>query len=178
VKIRCGEVVNNKIVGGSRPSHYSSINYFQLQLTCASLPSHTKIVILLSPSRFSFWDNLHMFIWILPIPQYYYGYCICVLLSCPSNPLSCTCISAQSFVVVACVIIMTQSPSPIIFWDNLHARVRVVHQFNASFCVPALFCRTTTCFVSFFETAYMCIIIFAHLKSKTTRISPQLFFPQ
>jgi hypothetical protein len=50
-----------------------------------------------------------------------------------------------------------------------------LHEYN--YCSPALFCRTKICFVSFFETAYTCIFIVAHLDNKTTRISAQFFFP-
>jgi hypothetical protein len=39
------------------------------------------------------------------------------------------------FCFFACLIITTQSPNRLIFWDNLHARVSVVYQFNASFYV-------------------------------------------
>jgi hypothetical protein len=51
---------------------------------------------------------------------------------------------------------MTQSPSHFIFGDNLHARVRVVYQFNASFYVSYYHGTVTLLVVTISVPSHIC----------------------
>jgi hypothetical protein len=173
-------VTNDKIQGGSTPSHCCPNYCYQRQLTCLSLPSPSYTQLLhqgrvgkkrMSGRSTTGWFFLIFFNGCLYV-YYYHGpvTLIVVPVSVPSHFIF--------FLTCMCLIFMTQShTSPIcinavviMFYDDLyvsHYHDPVTHK-KSVYYHPA---------VLFFRTTYMCIISVAHLHSSTTRISAHLFFP-
>jgi hypothetical protein len=173
-------VTKDKIQGGSTPSCYCPNYCFQRQLTCLSLPS-PNYTQLLHPGRSKTRCSFLIF---------FQRQLLCVLLSWPRNPNSCTCISAQSFLFFCpacmCIIFTNQyHTSPIcmnavviMFCDYLyvsHYHDPVTHEYSVYHRPIVLFLGKTYMFIISVAQLHISTTC-TTLTTCTTRISAQLFF--